>query len=411
MRTLMFTGKGGVGKTTLAAATAVRLAERGGKILVLSTDPAHSLADCLGTGLDHEPRELSLSSGQGEWSETDVVLHAAEIATRGLLEEVWGRLREHLHTLLTSSGVAEVDAAELTGLPGVEELLALTEVRRLASEGPWDTVVVDCGPTAETLRLLTLPEALDDYLERLFPKHRRLVRGMLAGMAGDSHGDRWDALSEALGGLAARLEGLTGFLTDRTTSVRLVSTPESVVAAETRRVLTALSLHRIHVDGVLVNRMVPSPGEEEGAAAEWLRLRRGQQRGVVAELEGLGLPLRSVEHRASEPVGAAALRELGAGIYGAADPLEGAERRPVIDVRETPEHERARYWLRVALPLGPSTDPELTRVGDELAITVNGHRRLVALPSVLRRCVVVEAEAGDDGLAVGFRPDPEQWMR
>ncbi|WP_438388566.1 ArsA family ATPase [Actinopolyspora saharensis] len=413
MRMLMFTGKGGVGKTTLAAATATRVAARGGKVLVVSTDPAHSLGDCLGSALCGDPREVTVpaeETGAGPGT-AEVRLHAAETATRGLLDEVWGELREHLHTLLASSGIAEVEAAELTGFPGVEELLALAEVRRLATEGPWDTVVVDCGPTAETLRLLTLPEALSGYLERAFPRHRRVIRGVLAGAAGEPHTGRWDAAADALGRLAERLGALAGSLTDPRTSVRLVTTPESLVAAETRRTLTALSLHQIHVDGLLVNRMVPDPGSARGQAAAWMRTRRKEQLEVVDELRGLGLPLRTVEYRADEPAGPRMLRELGERTYGDSDPLSGAERVPVIELSDEGADAWARYCLRLALPLGPEAEPELARVGDELAVTVDGRRRLITLPSVLRRCVVVDAAAGDDGLRVRFRPDPEQWMR
>ncbi|MER2092729.1 MAG: ArsA family ATPase, partial [Saccharopolyspora rectivirgula] len=171
MRILLFTGKGGVGKTTLAAATAAHVASRGGKVLVVSTDPAHSLGDAFGVALGAEPAEVR-SSSQG------LALHAAEVDTRSLVDDAWGELREHLRTLLQGAGVEEVAAEELTVLPGVEDLLALTEVHRLAVSGEWDAVLVDCAPTAETLRLLALPEALANYLERLFPAHRRAVRGL-----------------------------------------------------------------------------------------------------------------------------------------------------------------------------------------------------------------------------------------
>ncbi|SFT79165.1 arsenite-transporting ATPase [Actinopolyspora lacussalsi subsp. righensis] len=408
MRILMFTGKGGVGKTTLAAATAARAAAHGREVLVISTDPAHSLADCLDTELDDTPRPLRLSDD----SESDPLrLHAAEIRTRGLLDRAWSELREHLHTVLAGAGVSEVDAAELTRLPAVEELLALTEVRRMATDGPWDTVVVDCGPTADTLRLLTMPEALSGYLERLFPTHRRVVRGMLAGMAGSDLTERWDAAAEALGGLAERLNSLAELLVSPATSVRLVATPESLVAAETRRILTSLALQQVHVDGVLANRVVPDPGSARGAAAAWLRTRAGQQREVLRELAQLGLPLHTVEHRATEPRGGDSLLRLGDEIYGETDPTSGAERTPVIELDGSGSDSEARYTLRIAMPLSRQAEFDLARIGDELAVTVDGHRRLITLPSVLRRCVAVEADAGDDGVTVTFRPDPAQWMR
>ncbi|SDP53045.1 arsenite-transporting ATPase [Actinopolyspora xinjiangensis] len=408
MRILMFTGKGGVGKTTLAAATAACAAAHGREVLVVSADPAHSLADCLGTELDDTPRVVR-SPDTAEHVRGR--LYAAEVRTRGLLDRSWSELREHLHTVLTGAGVSELDAAELTRLPAVEDLLALSEVRRMATEYRWDAVVVDCGPTAETLRLLTMPEALAGYLERLFPTHRRVVRGMLAGMAGSDRTERWDAVAEALGGLAERLNSLAELLTSQETSVRLVATPESVVAAETRRTLTSLALQQIHVDGVIANRVVPDPGSARGAAATWLRTRRKQQRGVLRELEQMGLPLRTVEHRAEEPVGADPLLELGGEIYGGTDPIASTERAPVIEVDRDGNGPEPRYTLRIAVPLTRGAELDLARIGDELAVTVDGHRRLITLPSVLRRCVAVEATAGDDGVRVTFRPDPAQWMR
>jgi arsenite-transporting ATPase len=406
---LLFTGKGGVGKTTLAAATAARLAASGRKSLVVSTDPAHSLGDALGTPLGAHPSEL------------DNGLFAAQIDPRGLVDDAWRELREHLRTVLAGAGVDELDAEELTVLPGVEELLALAEVHRLAQAGPWESVVVDCGPTAETLRLLALPEAFAGYLERLFPTHRRVVRGLLAGMAGSSTVERWDSTADALGRLAEHLDVLRALLADtESTSIRLVLTPERVVAAETRRTLTALALQGIRVDGVIANRLVPNPGSARGVAANWLRTRRAEQDAVLAELRqsaeltGMGeLVIRTVDHRAAEPVGLAALLEVAEQLYDGSDPfhsgITGAT--PLLEISGGGRGEDCEYVLRIALPLPDDAELDLARVGDELAVTVNGRRKLVALPSLLRRCVVTGAEMDETGLAVRFRPDPDLWMR
>jgi len=401
VRLLLFTGKGGVGKTTLAAATAARAAGRGRKVLVVSTDPAHSLSDALGASLDARPREVDLGGPAA----------AAEISTRELLDEAWEELREHLRTILVGAGVGELDAAELTSLPGVEELLALTEVQRLATSGLWDAVIVDCGPTAETLRLLSLPESLSGYLERLFPTHRRVVRGLLANVAGSDNVERWDGVADALGRLGERLAALRELLTGAGTSVRLVLTPESVAAAETRRTLTALALQQIRVDGLVANRFAPDPGEETGAAAEWLRTRRAEQEQVLGELlDSSEVPVRVVEHRPAEPVGAAALAELGEELYEDSDPLADSGTTGAIDLA-APEEGSEEYTLRIGLPVHEDAELGLSRIGDELAVTVDGRRRMVALPPVLKRCAVTSAVAGDDGLRVGFRPDPDVWMR
>ncbi|MCX2731006.1 ArsA family ATPase [Saccharopolyspora sp. NFXS83] len=412
MRILLFTGKGGVGKTTLAAATAARSAERGEKVLAVSTDPAHSLGDAFGAALTGEPREVELRDDAAAGPGRRARLHAAEVQTRGLLDEAWAELREHLRTMLLGAGISELDAEELTVLPGVEDLLALAEVHRLAESGLWDTVIVDCGPTAETLRLLALPESLAGYLERLFPTHRRMVRGLLAGVAGSENVDRWDSVADALGRLADRLQALRDMLLSADTGVRLVLTPEAVVAAETRRTLTALALQQIRVDGLVVNRLVPHPGSARGEAASWLRTRRKEQDDVLAGVRAATeLPLRTVLHRAAEPVGAAALLELGDELHAAGDPLREAASAPAMELGGGGRALDSEYTLRLALPLHDDADVDLARIGDELAITVDGRRRLIALPAVLRRCTVVGAVAGDDGLVVSFRPDPEQWMR
>lgn len=416
MRVVLFAGKGGVGKTTLAAATGASLSAAGRKTLVVSTDPAHSLSDALDVRLGAEP------------SEVEDGLFAAELDTRALLGGAWSTLRDHLSTLLAGAGVDEVVAEELTVLPGFEELLALSEVQRMARSGPWETVLVDCAPTAEAMRLLALPEVCAGYLERAFPTHRRMVRGMLSGFTGPgSSAQRWDATADALSRLAEYLESLQALVTDPVaTSVRLVLTPERVVAAETRRSVTALALQGIRVDGLLANRLVPAVAQRaRGPAADWLRTRRREQDAVLAALRAdlAGVPVRVVEHRAAEPVGLGPLRELATDL-GGADPAgaagtvlddllaDGAQPVPMIAVSHVGGAGLdSEYQLRLALPLVQADTVQLARVDDELAVTAAGHRRLVALPSVLKRCTVTGAEVDDGGLVVRFRPDPAVWMR
>lgn len=413
MRVLLFTGKGGVGKTTLAAATAARLARDGQKTLVVSTDPAHSLGDALDVALGGEPSEVD-SSRDGDGSAPVAPnLFACQIDLRGLVDGAWQEIRDHLNTVLAGAGVDELAAEELTVLPGVEDLLALSEVQRLAAAGPWETVVVDCGPTAETLRLLALPDALAGYLERLFPTHRRVVRGLLAGMAGSATIDKWDAVADALSRLAERLDALRGLLTDSgTTSVRLVCTPERVVAAETRRTLTALALQGIHVDGVIANRLFPKAGSGRGVAAEWLRARRREQDGVLADLrDTVALPVRLVDYRAGEPIGVVALLAVADELYDDDDPLAGCPVGERLAVSGNGRGLDAEYQLRLTIPIDDQTMLDLARVHDDLVITVDGQRRLVGLPSVLRRCTVAGASADSGGLTVRFRPDPRLWMR
>ncbi|WP_236788589.1 ArsA family ATPase [Amycolatopsis sp. GM8] len=374
MRLLLFTGKGGVGKTTLAAATAAGLAARGHKTLVVSTDPAHSLGDAFAKRLAAEPAEV------------DHCLHGAQVDSRGLVDSMWQELRGKLKSALAGAGIDALDAEELTVLPGVDELLALTEVQRLAESGRWDVVVVDCGPTAETLRLLALPEAVSGYLNRMWQLKLAGGRGTV----------------EAVRRLGSHLDSLRGVLTDpAATGVRLVLTPERVVVAEARRTLSSLALRGIRVDRVIVNRLMPAPGVWRGAAASWLRTRRRQQDAVLTELAGSGLAdFARVEHRAIEPVGLPALLEISRELYGEGDPLaaNGESIAPLLTVSEVDDG----FELRVALPLGPQAAVDLARVDDDLAITVDGFRRLVALPEALRPYHITGAASDARGLVVSL---------
>ena len=389
MRILLFTGKGGVGKTTLAAATAARLAADGRKPLVVSTDPAHSLADAFGTGLGPDP------------SEVDAGLYASHVDARVLVDRSWRDLRDAARSVLRDAGLDEIDAEELTVLPGVDELLALTEVARYAAGGPWDVLVVDCGPTAETLRLLALPEAVHRYVDGA--ARRTAPPGTAPPSAPRVPSP---AAAAALRRLATHLGQLRTLLTDpRRSSVRLVLTPERMVVAETRRTLSVLALRGVQVDCLVANRLVPRARRWHGPAAGWLRARRTEQDAVLAELATSSpLRIRPVEHRATEPIGVPALLELADELYAGLDPLDGltAPTVPLLRVEPGP----GGYRLAVALPISDSTVLDLARIGDDLAVTVDGERRIIALPAMLRRYPVIGADADTDGIVVRFGPDP-----
>ncbi len=393
MRVLLFTGKGGVGKTTASAATAAAAAARGSKVLVLSTDPAHSLGDALGVPLGPTPTEV------------DTGLYAMQVDAQRAFERSWREIQSYLTALLERAGVDALQAEELTVLPGAEEVLALLEVTRQATAGPWDLVVVDCAPTGETLRLLALPDALTWYVERVFPAQRRAlraVRPLLSRVSGPAvpREDVFDAVER----LHRELLQVRAVLTAPTTSVRLVLTPEAVVVAEARRTLTSLALYGYRVDGLLANRVFPP--SDDPFLAGWAAAQAAQLEGVRADADGL--PVLVSPYRAVEPVGLAALTEVGRELYGDADPAPVPEQLPdLLDVRPSSDG----FELSLALPLARREDLELTRTGDELAVTVAGHRRVLALPSALRRCTVAGASLTGGRLVVRFEPDPSVWMR
>jgi arsenite-transporting ATPase len=390
---LLFTGKGGVGKTTTAAATAIRAAASGRKTLVMSTDAAHSLGDACGVALGSEPTEITGG------------LYGQQINTQERFERSWRELQDYLVSVLDAAGVDPLQAEELTVLPGAEEVLALLEVRNQISSGRWDAVIVDCAPTAETLRLLALPGALSWYLERILPMQRRVVRTLrpvLTRAAGVPMPR--ERVFDAVVRLHAELRDVHKVLTDaRTTSVRLVLTPEALVVAEARRSLTSLALYGYTVDGVVANKVFP-----DTAGSPWLS---GWVSAQSAQLDVVGesfadMPVRRVPYRDREPVGADELAELAAQLYGDADPLEVRDVAPSVDVTRT----ETGFVLSLAIPLAVREEIDLARRGDDLVVTVESHRRVLTLPSALRRCDVTGAALRDGRLHVEFEPDPALWM-
>ena len=394
MRVVLFTGKGGVGKTTASAATAALAAARGQKALVLSTDPAHSLADTFGAPLGAEPTEV------------DNGLYGMQVDTQRRFEQTWREVQEYLVELLDSAGVDPLVAEELTVLPGADEVLALLEVRNQVVSGRWDVVVVDCAPTAETLRLLALPEALGWYMSRVFPMQRRLVRAMRPVVSRAARTPLpHDRVFEAVERLHRELADVRRVLTDPgTASVRLVLTPEAVVVAEARRTLTSLALYGYRVDSVIANRVIPAGGDDPWRAG-WVEAQAARLDEVRTSFAPL--PVRVAPYRAGEPVGLAQLAELGTDLYGDTDPVGEVPQAELARV----EPEDEGFVLVLALPLADRREVDLARSGDELVVTVAGRRRVLALPSALKRCDVVGAVLRDGELRVAFRPDPEVWMR
>src|SRR5579875_1523859 len=307
MRIVLFTGKGGVGKTTAASATALRLADRGMKTLLLSTDIAHSLQDALGVPLTGEPTEVAPS------------LWAVQIDTQSRFEAAWRDVQNFLVDMLAKGGVDPITADELTVLPGVDEVLALLAVRELALQGDWDALIVDCAPTAETLRLLALPEALTWYLQKVFPAHRRIATGIrpIATMLGRGDVIPPDNIFEALLRLNDDLAAVRQLLADpAVTSVRLVLTPEAVVAAEARRTFTALALYGYAVDLVVANRVFPAG--DDAWRSGWARAQREQLAAIRESFAGV--PVCELGYQSAEPIGATALRTIADELYGEGDP-------------------------------------------------------------------------------------------
>jgi arsenite-transporting ATPase len=391
VRILLFTGKGGVGKSTVAAGTAALAAAEGRRTLVLSTDAAHSLADAFGcaTGtIGSEPTEVA------------DLLFVQQVDAQLRFEQSWADIQRYLLSVLDVAGVDPVAAEELTVIPGAEEVLALLELRLHALSGGWDVIVVDCAPTAETLRLLALPEALGWYIHRVLPVERRVVKALrpvLSRAAGVPMPG--DSVFDAVERLHVELDEVRALLSGPDASVRLVLTPENVVLAEARRSYTTLSLFGYRVDGVVANRVFPADDADDWRAG-W----------VLAQDEVLdrvgqsfaGLPVWRSEYRPREPVGVETLTELARELYGESDPLATTKGKGPFRISRN----ETGAVLRLALPLVSRAEVDLARNGDDLVVTVGSYRRLITLPSGLARFRIAGARVEQGELQVRFVEGP-----
>jgi len=393
VRIVLFTGKGGVGKTTLAAATAVHGAAIGHRTLLISADSAHSVADVLG---------LTPAQNNGWWGEPIAVcenLDAVHVDTRRRLEHSWGEVSAWLLTAFEGAGVDPVQAEELIVPPGADELLVLLEVLEHAHSDRWDFIVVDCAPSGETLRLLALPEVFEWYLRRVLPGASGLLRGFapaLARAAGLPIPD--PATFLAVDRITTELNSAREMLESPDTTVRLVLTPESVVVAETRRTLSALSLFGQRVDGVLVNRVFPE-GSGDAWRASWIAAQREQFRDITDSFASI--PIWTTPYLDGEPRGVDALASVAKEVYGDEDPAARSDVAAPTSVSAV----EGGYELEFSVPFVAREDIDVVRVGDDVVVTVSTTRRVFALPTALRRCEISGAVVADGVLRVRFRSD------
>ena len=385
MRVILFTGKGGVGKTTVASATALRIAGAGRKTLLMSTDPAHSVADALGVDLSPDPVEVAPN------------LWAEQLDPQQRLEENWREIQQHAIAVLQWAGIQEIEAEELSVIPGLDELFALADVKRHHDEGPYDCVVVDCAPTGETLRLLSLPDIIQWYMDRVFPIERRVMgalRPVARRMTSIPLPD--DNVYSAVRRFYDRLDGVRKVLTDGdTTSVRLVVNPERMVIAEAKRTYTYLNLFGYRVDAIVANRLLPD-AVSDPYFDRWKELQRGHLDTIESSFAPL--PILTARLRDQELVGPELLAGLGAEIYGDADAsgvLYGED--PMAITKQG-----TSYVLTLRLPFTGKDALELSTKADELFVKVGPYRRTIMLPKMLGSRQITSAQLHDERLEVVF---------
>lgn len=387
-RTILYTGKGGVGKTSVAAATARSCAARGLRTIVLSTDPAHSLGDSLEEELGAAPREVS------------PLLWAQQIEAQSELEENWAAVRDWLGRVLADRGVLGVAAEELTVPPGIDELFSLLQIRTHHASGDYDVIVVDCAPTGETLRLLSFPDVARWWLDKVLPWERRLVSAarpfaktfLDVPLPGD---DVFADVQRLVGNLIAMNE----ILRDRErTSIRLVMNPDRMVIREAQRTFTYLNLYGYLTDAVVVNRVFP----EELSDSYFGAWRERQAEQLDAVREGFApVPLLLARYFPEEVVGAAMLDRLGAELFAADDP-EGVLHTELAQRISSAD---GRTVLSIPVPFADRSELDLSKVGQELIVRAGREKRTIILPTALARLRPAGARLEGGTLEVSFEDD------
>ena len=371
MRILLFTGKGGVGKTSLAAATGVRLAQLGHSTLVMSVDAAHSLADSF---------DLTGSLFHGQTSDPYRIRENLDIQEVNIQKEIkrhWQEISSYVVSVLRTTGIGDVEAEELAILPGMEELSAMMHVNHYRRHGPYDVIVLDCAPTAESMRFVSMPTTLDWYMKHIFPYQRSVLKAVrpIANKVSPVELPR-DSYFANIKELFGKLAGIEELLADPTvTSVRLATNPEKMVLRETQRAFVYFSLHGLTVDTVIVNRLLPSK-VKDAYFTQWLK----SQEEVLREIEEYfaPVPIKRVPLFTEEVLGTARLEKLAAVLYPDGEDPAALTR---VEKPYTFAKENGCYQVRLQLPFATKGEVGLFKKGDELIVEIGTLRRHIGLPT------------------------------
>jgi arsenite/tail-anchored protein-transporting ATPase len=382
MRIILYLGKGGVGKTTTSAATAVRSAEAGKRTLVVSTDLAHSLADCLQIPLTSQPTELAPN------------LWAQEVNVLDEMRRGWGKMQESMTKTLRKQGINEVVAEELALVPGMDEIVSLINIYRNAREGNFDVVIIDAAPTGETVRLLSMPDTFQWYASRiknLQGTTLTLARPLLKAVLPTTN------IMDSLQTLSERVKTLRAVLSDaESTSYRLVVNPERMVIKEALRAETYLALFGYPIDGVVCNRVLPADNYRDTFMQEIYASQEKQRKQIKQTFSPL--PIWEAPYRSREILGIAQLSDLAQTIFGEQDPTQIFYRGPVQEIVRQGES----YILRLPLPHVEMNKVMMTKRGDELAIEIGNFKRDIALPAVLVNHEATVARLENNALEIHF---------
>jgi arsenite-transporting ATPase len=391
-RVIFFAGKGGVGKTSVAAATGIRSASAGLKTIILSLDVAHSLSDIF------DLEKPILDQNKGRPLEVHENLWIQELDIQEEIARNWGDIHKYLSLLLSTSGLDDILAEELAVLPGMEEVSLLLYINRYVKAREFDVILLDCAPTGESLRFISIPTTLEWYIKKIFKMERAIVKYArpLARRVYDVPlpGDDY---FQAIERLFKRLQGVDSILTDpKTTSVRLVTNPEKIVLQETRRAFMYFSLYQMHIDAIIMNRLLPS-GLQNGFFEEW----KASQGKYLKEAEYYfsPVPILPAGLCRSEILGRDRLSGLAKEIYGDRNPLDFFfEGKPYELSKQS-----GQYLLRLKLPFLMKEDVHLNKVSDELMVRVGSFKSHIMLPRQVAASETVKARLDGEHLNIFFK--------
>ncbi len=391
MRIVLFAGKGGVGKTSVAAGTGVLLAERGLKTLVMSLDPAHSLSDAF----DLDRRLMDVNRGQPVAVADNLWIQELDVHEE--IQKHWGEVHHYLSLLLNISGLDSVLAEELAVLPGMEEVSALLYVNRYAKDEAYDVLILDCAPTAESIRFVSVPKALEWYMEKIFRMERNLFR--MARPVVRRFSDvplPEDAYFASIERLFERLRGVDALLTDtQRTSVRLVTNLEKMVIRETQRSFMFFSLHQLGIDAIVVNRVLAEDSRDPFLKA-LLEQQRSYLQLVTSSFDPI--PVLTAPYYEHETLGYARLKALGQALYGDTPPHHiFYHHQPVSFVSENGSH-----MVRIHFPFISREEISLSKVGDELIIRMGAFKKNLVLPRAFARLQPQKARLEHEMLTITF---------
>ena len=394
MRIILYTGKGGVGKTTIAAATGIRLAALGYKTIVISLDVAHSLRDAFDNHeklvCQHEEKQIQISEN----------LWIQEINVQEAIVEYWDDVYNYIRSLLNRSGLDNLVAEEIAVFPGMEEICALLYINQYVREKRYDVIILDCAPTGESLRFVSIPTTLEWYMNHIFKLERSLAR--VAGPVIERVSSvpiPKDSYFQNIHDLFDKLEGIEDVLTDpKITTVRLVTNPEKIVIKETQRAFMYFCLYGLCIDAVIINRIFP-----DGVDSAYFEAWKQTQQHYIEEAVNYfsDVPIWKVNLFAEEIVGEAGLHRLADALYAEIDPADQFSNESPYQFRKTAD----AYQLSMRLPFLTKEEIGLTKHGDELIITVGNFKQHVALPRSLSNKKTTGAKLTGDQLVIKFQGD------